>query len=92
MRVLRARVVCGAAAGHRLPVLSNEVQAASLTRGLPGGIRQSREEPQNAEIGSLARGLKQFEEVRIEREAQVDARNHANRLPARTCGFIGVSA
>jgi hypothetical protein len=86
LRVLPARVVCGAAAGHRLPVLSNEVQAASLTRGLPGGIRQSREEPQNAEIASLARGLKQFEEVRIEREAEAVRAGDVPRILASLNG------
>src|SRR5204863_516818 len=72
-----------------LPVLGDEIQLSTLARGLPGGIRQSREEPQNPKIGALASGLKQLEEVRIESEAEAV---RAGDVPRILAGLNGRDA
>ena len=86
-RALSRRVV--AAAGDGLPVLGDEIQATALAGNLPSGVRQSGQETQNPEVGPLARGLEELEEVGIEGEAQAV---RAGDVPGVLAGLDGREA
>jgi hypothetical protein len=55
-------------------------QTATFARGLPRGLTQARQEMQNADVAPVARGLKQPEKVRIEREAQAMRAGHVSLI------------
>jgi hypothetical protein len=61
------------------PVLTCEIQLATFGCGVPSGVGQSRQEAEDADIRALPGGLKQMQQIRVEREAEAMRTGHVPR-------------
>jgi hypothetical protein len=67
------------AADRSSPVLTSEIELATFGCGVPSGVGQLWQEAEHAEVRALPCGLKEIQQIRVERKAEAMRTGHMPR-------------